>query len=50
MGGTHGLAEQPHGARADLHLVALDGFIKKTRTTPEEEMALARKRQKELER
>ena len=32
------------------HLVALDGFIKKTRITPEEEMALARKRQKELER
>ena len=31
------------------HLVALHGFIKKTRTTPEEDMALARKRQKELE-
>ena len=31
------------------HLVALHGFIKKTRTTPEEDIALARKRQKELE-
>jgi phage-related protein len=32
------------------HLVALHGFIKKTRTTPEEDLALARTRQKELER
>jgi phage-related protein len=32
------------------HLVALHGFVKKTRTTPAEDMALARKRQKELER
>ena len=31
------------------HLVALHGFIKKTRTTPAEDMELARKRQKELE-
>jgi phage-related protein len=31
------------------HLVALHGFIKKTRSTPFEDMALARKRQKELE-
>jgi phage-related protein len=31
------------------HLVALHGFIKKTRTTPESDLALARKRQKELE-
>jgi len=31
-------------------LVALHGFIKKTRATPEDDMALARKRQKELER
>ena len=31
------------------HLVALHGFIKKTRTTPDEDWALARKRQKELE-
>ena len=31
------------------HLVALHGFIKKTRTTPDEDSALARKRQKELE-
>jgi phage-related protein len=30
-------------------LVALHGFIKKTRATPEQELALARKRQKELE-
>ena len=32
------------------HLVAVHGFIKKTRTTPEGDLALARKRQKELER
>jgi phage-related protein len=31
-------------------LVALHGFIKKTRTTPEGDLALARKRQKELKR
>ncbi|HXH51121.1 MAG TPA: type II toxin-antitoxin system RelE/ParE family toxin [Terriglobia bacterium] len=31
------------------HIVALHGFIKKTRTTPEEDLALARKRQKELQ-
>ena len=32
------------------HLVALHGFIKKTRTTPDEDLATARKRQKEVER
>jgi phage-related protein len=32
------------------HLVALHGFIKKTRTTPDQDIALARRRQKELER
>ena len=31
-------------------LVALHGFMKKTRKTPDEDLALARKRQKELER
>jgi phage-related protein len=30
------------------HLVALAGFIKKTRATPDEDLALAQKRQKEL--
>jgi phage-related protein len=30
-------------------LVALHGFIKKTRVTPEDDLALARNRQKELE-
>jgi len=30
-------------------LVALHGFIKKSRTTPDEDLALARKRKKELE-
>ena len=34
----------------DEHLVALHGFIKKTRATPEDDLALARKRQKELQR
>ena len=32
------------------HLVALHGFIKKSRAMPGEDLALARKRQKELER
>jgi len=32
------------------HLVALHGFIKKTRATPDEDLAVARKRHKELER
>lgn len=32
------------------YLVALHGFIKKTRTTPDEDLKLARKRRKELER
>ena len=32
------------------HLVALHGFIKKSRTTPVEDLELARKRKKELER
>lgn len=31
-------------------MIALHGFIKKTRSTPDEDMAIARKRQKELER
>jgi phage-related protein len=31
------------------HLVALHGFIKKARATPDEDLALARKRQKELQ-
>jgi phage-related protein len=31
-------------------LVALHGFIKKTRATPEDDLALARRRQKELKR
>jgi phage-related protein len=32
------------------HLVALHGFIKKTQTTPDDDLALARKRHKELKR
>ena len=32
------------------HLVMLHGFIKKTRATPDDDLATARKRQKELER
>jgi len=32
------------------NLVALHGFIKRARATPEDDLALARKRQKELER
>lgn len=30
------------------HLVALHGFMKKSRATPDEDLALARKRKKEL--
>jgi phage-related protein len=53
MGGSNGPAHQ-ETARVLLclyrgHIVALHGFIKKTRTTPEEDLALARKRQKELQ-
>jgi phage-related protein len=32
------------------HLVALHAFIKKSRATPDEDLTLARKRQKELMR
>ena len=32
------------------HLVVLHGFIKKTRVTPDSDLAMARKRRKELER
>ncbi len=32
------------------HLVALHGFIKKTRKTPDEDLALAPKRKRELEK
>jgi phage-related protein len=32
----------------ERHLVALHGYIKKTRATPDEDLALARKRQREL--
>jgi phage-related protein len=32
----------------DEHLVALHGFIKKAQATPDEDLALARKRQREL--
>ena len=32
------------------HWIALHGFIKKTRTTPDEDLAVARKRQEELQR
>jgi hypothetical protein len=54
MGSSDGPADETDGARPALpyekHLVALHGFIKKTRTTPDEDLALARKRQKELQR
>jgi phage-related protein len=32
------------------HLIALHGFIKKMRATPEDDLALARARQQEVER
>ncbi len=54
VGGPDGPADAPDGAwLLCLHqeqLVALHGFIKKTRTTPDDDLALARKRQKELKR
>jgi len=54
VGNTDQYADQANGARAALplprSLVALHGFIKKTRATPEEDLAVARKRKTELER
>ena len=54
LGNSDGPPYQAH-ARVLLcvyreHLVALHGFIKKTRATPDEDLALARKRIKELEK
>jgi hypothetical protein len=46
------LARNGDGLLARLyreHLVALHGFVKKTRTTPDDDLALARKRKKEME-
>jgi len=46
-------AHQAHSASSDLlhekHLVALHGFIKKARATPDDDLALARRRKRELE-
>ena len=58
VGNPHRVADEAHSARPALslprapqrHIFALHGFIKKTRAMPEEDLALARKRQKELER
>jgi hypothetical protein len=52
VGGPHGPANPARVLLClhDEHLVALHGFIKKTRATPEDDLALARKRQKELKR
>ena len=54
MGGPDRPIDRTDGTRPALPLprapVALHGFIKKTRTTPDEDLAMARKRQKELER
>ena len=53
VGDSNGLADEAHRALLLCvyreHLVALHGFIKKTRATPDEDLALARKRKKELE-
>jgi len=54
MGSPDGSADETDG-RVLLcvyreHLVALHGFIKTTRATPDGDLATARKRQKELER
>ena len=54
MGGPDGSDDEAHGARAALPLPGAPRgparVIKKTRTMPDEDSALARKRQKELER
>jgi phage-related protein len=54
LGNPHRSTDEAHGGVILClyreHLVALHGFIKKTRTTPDEDLALARKRQKELMR
>ena len=52
LGNPHGLTTK-RAARVMLclyreHLVALHGFINKTRATPDQDLASARKRQKEL--
>ena len=53
LGNSDGPADEAHGALLLCvyreHLVALHGFVKKTRTTPDEDLALAWKRKKELE-
>ena len=52
MGSPVGSADYPTRVLLCLyreHLVALHGFIKKTRTTPVQDLALARERKKELE-
>ena len=52
LGNPFGPADEPDSSGAALllreHLVALHGFIKKTRAAPEADLAMARKRQKEL--
>ena len=54
MGNPNGPADKTDVTSIALlppeHLVAVHGFIKKTRTTPDEDLAMARKRQKEVER
>jgi hypothetical protein len=54
VGDSDRAADETDGAgpalRLPEHLVALHGFIKKTRMTSDDDLALARKRQKELER
>jgi hypothetical protein len=53
VGSPKGLTDEAHSARAALSLPRAPRgtarFFKKTRTTPDEDWALARKRQKELE-
>jgi hypothetical protein len=52
VGSPNGSADETNSASAGLpsrrHLVALHGFIQKTRATPDEDLLLARARKKEL--
>jgi hypothetical protein len=54
VGDSYGFADEKRTARVLLcvyrdYLIALHGFIKKTRKTPDEDLDIARKRKKELE-
>lgn len=48
--GKDGIGRAFYCFQIDKRIVILHGFIKKTQTTPDDELALARKRLKEVQR